>query len=147
MPSKHTSPCYLNLFGASTASALLAATNAASLATVAVVGRTARNPLATATVVGSPAPVTTSTFLPAPTLGRAAIAASSLALTLEEVSASEAAWVAGGSAHELDVRALNVRMAGAVGGKIAHRLSHNGGVACHGSKSKEDGGESEELHC
>lgn len=97
--------------------------------------------------MSSPAPVTTTAFLPAPTVLRAAIGASSLAFTLDEVSAAEAAWVARGAAHELDVRTLNVGVAWAIGREIEHSLAFNGDVAgCRGSKGKEEGDEGEELH-
>jgi hypothetical protein len=142
--------CYLTLFGASTASAFLAVADAASLTSVAAARRGARNPLATAPTMSSPAPVTSTTFLPAPTLGRAAIAAYALAFALDEVSAPEAAWVDGMVTLELDVRTFNVGMAGAVCGEIAHGLTLNGGratVQCSGgSNGKEEGNEGEELH-
>lgn len=99
--------------------------------------------------MSSPAPVTSATFLPAPTLGRAAKAASWLTFTLDEVSASEAAWVDGFGTHELDVRTFNVRMAWAICGEIAHSLSLSRDIAhCRaGPKGKEERDEGEKLHC
>jgi hypothetical protein len=101
--------------------------------------------------MSSPAPVTSTTFFPAPTFGRAAKAASALTFALDEVSALEAAGIDGLGTHELNVRTFNVGMAWAVCGEIAHRLTLSGGgdtVHCSGgSNGKEEGDDSEELHC
>jgi hypothetical protein len=101
--------------------------------------------------MSSPAPVSRTTFLPAPTPGRAAIAATILTCTLEEVSALKAAWIDGFGTHELNVRTFNVGMAWAVCGEVEHSLTLSGGrdtEPCSGScNSKEEGDEGKELHC